>query len=352
MKLFSKYLAVALLPFISNLVQADSVKMSDGSLLSGKIVSADSAQLILETAYAGLVTVERLQIVDLKTELPVFTQLSNGTKLNSVLTPSAEQTVSVSVSGSSVAVPLTDISAIWTDASSDPDLIKEQAIAKAAERHWKYAAGVNIVGKSGNSSAFNIGLNLEARLESNNDLLRMYLRYNQGKQDGVESSDETVAGTSYTNYFTETLGWYVREELERDTFENIDFRSTTAAGLTYRVIKSERTSLEFRSGLNYRYEAYQDATISNSEPGLDFAILYEHTFSDWARLSTEISYEPSFDDFANYLLKHSSALLMPIAGTQNWSIQIGVRNDFNSIPALGKDKLDTTYYVNMVYSWE
>jgi hypothetical protein len=79
---------------------------------------------------------------------------------------------------------------------------------------------------------------LKATLEGPNDRLQFYLGWQYaeaeqlvgGEEEMIRSTDEVIGGVSYTNFFTKEYGWYVREELERDQFENIDFRSTTAAG--------------------------------------------------------------------------------------------------------------------------
>jgi putative salt-induced outer membrane protein YdiY len=157
----------------------------------------------------------------------------------------------------------------------------------------------------------------------------------------------------YTNFFTEKLGWFIRQELERDTFEGIDFRSTTAAGLTYRFIKEERLSLEGSAGLSYRYDDYSDPGLdSDGYPGLDFGLNLDWQFADWGRLVTAVSYIPSLDDFGDYLIEHESGIDVPLGTSDNWVMRFGLRNQYNSAPSGGREKLDTTYFARMILSWD
>jgi hypothetical protein len=63
----------------------------------------------------------------------------------------------------------------------------------------------------------------------------------------TKTADELKGGADYSSFFSERSGWFVRQELERDNVEDVDLRSTTDAGFTYRLIKTERQQLVSRS---------------------------------------------------------------------------------------------------------
>ena len=164
----------------------------------------------------------------------------------------------------------------------------------------------------------------------------------------------------YTNFFSDRMGWFIREELERDTFEGIDFRSTTAGGLTYKFITEDRLSLEGSGGISYRYESYRDldpddeipAPEDDGFPGLDLGLDLGWQFADWGELSTSLAYLPSFDDFGDFLLIHESGVNIPLDTADNWILRIGLSHKYNSEPGPGLEELDTTYFTRLILSWK
>ena len=88
------------------------------------------------------------------------------------------------------------------------------------------------------------------------DILHISSRPPYAEQESEETSDESIAGASYTAFMFDPWGWYVRGEVERDEFEDIDLRTTLAAGLSYRPINTDERMLKFFLGLGYRHESF------------------------------------------------------------------------------------------------
>ena len=68
-------------------------------------------------------------------------------------------------------------------------------------------------------------------------------------------------------------------------------------------------------------------------------------------MENDLTYVPSIDDFSVYRVVHDSGIVIPIGTGENWSMRMGVKNEYNSQPA-APEKLDTTYYSRMIYSWD
>ncbi|MGC4072783.1 MAG: DUF481 domain-containing protein [Nibricoccus sp.] len=60
---------------------------------------------------------------------------------------------------------------------------------------------------------------------------------------------------------------------------------------------------------------------------------------------------PLFEDFANYRFLHESYVELPLADPK-WKLRVGLSNDFNSEPAPGLEKMDTTYFARLVLSFK
>ena len=218
-------------------------------------------------------------------------------------------------------------------------------------RHWVYQLGADLSGKSGNSDEQTTNIVGDMTLVSKVDELRFYGSYDTAQQDGNKTSDETIGGTSYTAFMYDPWGWYVRGELEKDRFEGIDLRTTIGLGGAYRAINTETHTLRYTFGLGYRHESYNNNVASDGSATLDTGLNHHWVVKPWLAIDNMLSYAPALDSFSNYLLIHDSALIMPI-GASKWTLRLGLHNDYNSEPAPGRDKLDTTWYTRVLLRLE
>ncbi len=69
-------------------------------------------------------------------------------------------------------------------------------------------------------------------------------------------------------------------------------------------------------------------------------------------MNNELTFTPSIEDFADYLLTQNSWLDLPLGSFKLWKVRLGLRNDYNSMPAGDREKLDTTYYSSRIVDWE
>ena len=329
-----------------------TLRLKDGSSIEGELEKIHDGTFFFRTSFAGVIEVPLDQVDGLNSEAAVSVRTSTGEVFQGPVRTEAGELEVASTAGT-VRTGLDTVVSGWESGSIDPVVAQREAALEGQLRKWSYMAGVDLSGKDGNSDNFASAIMAEAKLEGPSDRLVLYGSYKYKESEGVRSEDEQIGGINYTNFFTEKLGWYVREELERDTFEGIEFRTTTAAGLTYRFINEDRLSLEGSAGITYRYESYLDAGVeSDGSPGLDMGLDFMWQFADWGKLVSALGYTPSFDDFGQYLLTHESAVDIPLGNSDKWSMRFGLSNDYNSDPSGGREKLDTSYFARLLLLWD
>ena len=92
--------------------------------------------------------------------------------------------------------------------------------------------GANLSGQQGNSEEFGLSAKLGADIKGQGDLLKFYFSHRNSKRGERMIADETKAGVDYSSKLVKRIGWYTRFELEKDKFEELDLRSTSAAGIS------------------------------------------------------------------------------------------------------------------------
>jgi len=228
--------------------------------------------------------------------------------------------------------------------AEDPDVARSR-------REWIYEAGIDIEGDTGNTEKSSIGVDLQAELKSPDDTLAFFFEYEQAEEEGNKTDDRIAGGGSYESFFSEVLGWYARTELEQDRMDNIDLRSTTGAGLSYRLINKPKQSLIARTGLGYKYTSFSDNIENESSATIDLGLNHSYEHKDWFLIETEITFVPQIDKFSTYRIEHDTGLVIPVGNSGNWKLRMGIENEYQSQPATD-NKLDTSYYTRMIYSWK
>ena len=328
----------------------DKIETFDGSILTGTIKSISEKTITLSTSYAGDLTLQRDQVTGFNTDKPVFVRLKSGTTLAGQVSHNDEGDLVITGQDATMTTKITAIVESWSPQDSDPQIVKAEKERDALKRKWSYNASLDITGKKGNSDQFSAAVKLGATLASKEDTLKFYASLDKSNKNNVDTSDEMIFGSEYTAYFTDPWGWYVRGEIERDDFENLDLRTLVGAGLNYRVFNEETHSLELRSGLGYRHESFNDGTTEES-PTLDFGLDHKWKFVDWAEMTNKLTYTPAISDFADYLITHDSGVNIPIGFSDYWNLRFGLRNDYKSLPANGRKHLDSSYYSRLQLKW-
>jgi putative salt-induced outer membrane protein YdiY len=344
-------LALTALIGLNTAALADKVITSDGAQLTGTITLIDQGVIHLDTAYAGVLEIKQEQVASFETEEPVFIRLASGTTMAGPVQSATGGQLKIQSEDGTLVTDMARVVASWSPAAEDPQVVRLRTEKEALRRQWKFRGGVDLLGKNGNSEEFSLGIKLEAKLKSPNDELAYFAEYEQRERNGDKTEDRLAGGTSYESFFSDAHGWYVRTELETDAIDAIELRSTSGAGFSYRILNKDHQTLVTRSGLGYRYTSYDSDKTNESSPTLDFGFAHTYRFKEGIFMENKLTCVPSFDDFGNYRFVHDTGFEIPVGSGDQFTIRLGIKNEYVSQPA-AEEKLDTTYYTRMVYSWD
>ena len=324
---------------------AGTVTTTDGSTINGRIVKVTQKVVVIETAFAGTLELETSMVMAMDAPERVTVKLTDGTEVTGTLELEDAGNLTVHNDMLDLQTRFTNVAAAWTPGATPPVESGYQP-----PRRWHTKVGVDVAGRKGNSDELATNLAVNAKLKSPDDELHLYTTVERAERNAVETADEIIAGAAYTAYFNEPWGWYIQSEVERDDFENLDLRATLGGGISYRVLNREAQMLELHGGLGYRYEAFLDGRTDNS-PTLEVGLDHMYEFAPWLTVENRLTFAPQVSDFADYLIVHDSAFEMPVGPGDRWKLRLGVRNDYNSLPAATRKKLDTAYYSRFLLDW-
>jgi putative salt-induced outer membrane protein YdiY len=347
----AKILALGTLLCACTLAYADRVITNDGAQLVGDITLIDQGVIHLKTTYAGGIEIKQEFVTSFETDSPLFIRLASGTTMAGRVKSTGNGKLKIQSEDGILETEMNRLTASWAPTAEDPEIVRLREKEEAIRRKWKYRGSLDLLGKSGNSEEFSLGAKIEAKLKSPNDELALFAEYEQREKEGDMTADRLAGGISYESFFSEVYGWYVRTELEKDAIDEIDLRSTSALGMSYRLINNDHQTLVARTGLGYRYTAYDSTKANDSSPTIDFGLAHTYRFKDDIFMENKLTYVPSINDFSDYLMVHDSGIEIPVGNRNQWKIRMGIKNEYESQPSADKN-LDTTYYSKMIYSWD
>jgi hypothetical protein len=324
-------------------VSADVVETKGGARITGKVAKIDAGSVVVDTDYAGTITIKQSEVTAINTDAPVAVRLASGTRFDGKITGAAGG-LQIANSDGTVNTTVEKIAASWEAGGKDPQLV-------ALERKWVYEATVDVAGKSGNKSQLATSAGVRATLAGAGDKLVFYSAYDRQVSDGAKSADQFKAGVDYSNNYSGSNSWYIRDEGGFDRVKDIQFYDVAAAGVGYDLVKKPKQTLTGRAGFSFRNENYRNPLTDDvNAAGLDFGLNHSLQLANLS-LVNRLSFVPSFNDFANYRATHESFLEVPTMNP-SWKLRFGVNNDYNSKPGVGVKKLDTGYFSRLVLNWK
>lgn len=304
---------------------ADSLTLSNGDHLSGKVLHKSGDTLTFETTYAGKIKIRWSEIRSIETDKPVKFMLKGESDLRSgVLVPG-----NVELDQIAYLNPLPEESGLGVTYKG------RVALAASATR--------------GNSSASS--LHGEAAFNARAKDHRYGLT---GRADEARNSDETITSnwrlSGHYDYFLAPKRFlYGRGFLERDRFRDISLRTSAGAGYGWQLYDSERTQLAIRTGVDAVSTKHNDGS-RDSYPAFGWGLQYSHKL--WKRKVELFHTQDGFWDLRHtdqVTLNTSSGLRIPLESGMTANAQLDL--NWERSPPPGVKSVDTTWLLGLGYEW-
>lgn len=329
----------------------DTVTTSDGSRFVGTVEGMSGGKLTMMTTVAGRIEIEAAKIVAIDTDKPMTVEFETGDRLIGTIDIVEDEQASVMRTGlGEVGVSVGKIRAIWPVGAESPEVVAMKAEVEKVRQSLapKWFATLEAGGSrtEGNTDTLAARGKLDVKRVTQSDLLNLYLAAQYSEQNNKRTTNEYRGGINYEAFLDKQRYWYTRMELEFDEFENLDLRATATTGVGYYWLREANRELKTRIGFGYRHETFNTGRTRDSAV-LDLGLGLQVELGEWGRFTHSTTYSPDIEDTGDYRLDLDTALVMPLRN-ERMKLKLGVRNEYSSRPLSGLDRLDSTYYANIV----
>ncbi len=214
---------------------------------------------------------------------------------------------------------------------------------------WEGNVEIGLSGSEGNTQTLNYLLGLDAKRETDDDIINFDVTYDRKSAESVETAPRLFGEIRWELLFEDSLWtWYFHETTEYDEFKAFDVRLSYDTGLGRRLIKNEITSLLARAGAGTSHEI--GGPNENLVPEAVFGLEFSHKLNERQKLSASSEYSPDVTDFRDYRLKSKASWEVVLDEETNLSLKVSILDRYDSTPD-GKKPNDLDYTFTLLWSF-
>jgi len=319
---------------------ADEVITSNGDRLSGTILKADADRVLLETAYAGIIQIERSQVRSLR----------RGRGRASPVALECPDAPPATIARRSKPKGQDATTAVAAEPVSRPartGSLRSSPFTPGTE--WSGRVNFSFSDEKGNTDKNEIDVDYHLEYRRGWHRFRSLGALEFDTNDGEKTSDKWATFNQYSRLFLSR--WYGAAwfSLEHDRFADLRLRTAGGPALGYLVFESEALNTAVEAGPAVLQEDFY------GQPDNDF--VGAAWFLRYDQLVWQDRLQPYHRQFGYAALDGETKLLwqswtglrVPLAGGFTGAIEL--EYDYDSAPATKTKPADTTLRLKLGYEW-
>lgn len=324
--------ALALL-FATDLLAQDRVVMKNGDVITGNVSLIDGDDVYIEPSYADEFAVDLAEVESIVLEQSFEVELADGTMIDAA-------SLGVNEAGEQV---------IIVGEEQRPVVLTEIAEAQEPDEYFEWGAlvDVNATINDGNSDSRNVIIYGQGDVKVGDHRHYADLTLRSEEQNGVDTTDQTLLNYSYNWFFNDP--WFIggAATYERDPIRDLENRYTAGFLVGRDLIDTASTFLTFSFGPGYSSEEIGGV----KEDGAVFlwSLRYEQDYTGWMTFFHNNNLTQQFYGQDNLIIKTNTGFRFDLVG--DLYANISLRYDYETEPAPGRSKDDSTLQMGVGYSF-
>lgn len=330
---------IFLLALLSHAAYADTIKLKNGDVITGKVVKKETNKLIFETKYAGEIKVLWSEVATLSTDDAVNLVLKDDSNFNARLQKRSLGKVKAVNTGLQLSTELDMNQLAYINPSPE---VSGKGVS------WKGHANLGGAITQGNTDTSVIRFDAEAIARSKTNRFTIGGYVNRAENNDIDTEFNSKGYMQYDHFLSKQWYLYANGSLEHDRFRDIKLRSSAGVGSGYQIYEQDDLNLSVEGGLNYVNTDF-NAAEDDSYASARWALKYDQLIFEHVKLFHRHEVLVSLEDAQNTLIFTQTGLRVPIAKNLNASTQLNV--DYAGQPAEGRKSVDRSLLFSLGYNW-
>ena len=342
MRNFRTCLVVSTLFFIAifyiSPLMADEIHLKNGDRISGSLLNMKDNKLTIKTSYAGDIVIDWSQVDNIKTDQKLSVLLNDNTLINGSTRESEQGKMRLSTDNivDTMSFPMADVKSI--NAPKKPSV----------KINTRVNIGVTVTSGNTDRSSTHFDGEFSARTAKNK--YTAGVESDSSKENGVKTESNSSGYIKYDHFLSEK--WFASSNalFEKDSFKDLNLRSTLGIGAGYQFFETPVTNLSIESGINYVDEDYITGADTSFSAGR-WAVNYNRYFYNKAfQLFHFHEGYISLQDTNDMFIRSRTGIRVPLFAHINASLQYNL--DWDKSPAPGRKKTDGMLMFTLGYQFE
>jgi putative salt-induced outer membrane protein YdiY len=344
--MYKKLMLVLCLLGCSVLAGAEQVTLKNGDHLTGSIVSMDGKKLVINTSYAGDVSIDWGEVSEFSSDKPLVITRTDQQRLSGTVSTQGQEVVITTAQGPQT-LALADVSAMRSPADQ---ATYEKSLHPGMLQGWAGAGSFGFALARGNSQTTNLALAFDAQRKTATDawIIDAASIYSTDANTSTTTANSFQGLIRYDHNLTKRIFAYGAFAGTYDELQNLDYRIMPGAGLGFHAIATERTTLDLLGGFGYTRESYSTGLTNNlftATLGDEFAYkLFKST-----TVIQNLYYLPALNDTSIYHINGNFGLSTKINGWLTSNLNFNDR--YNSAPVLNNKKNDVLFTAGLGFTF-
>ena len=303
---------------------ADQLHLSNGDVITGTLTRMEENKLIFKTSYAGEISINWAEVINLITDDPIKVFLSDGMVLEGFSRKSSAKMMRIETE--------------QLETPSDFKLSQVAAINPEEKPAVKTTARTNagLTQERGNTDTDSLRLDGEFIARTEKSRYTFAGELNMERVDGDTTVENWLAYGKYDYFFVQKWFLYANTLFEHDKFADLELRSTLGAGVGHQFFESETLNLAVAAGPAWVNEDFIDADDDDYSAGQWLFNYDQFFFNNFVQLFHRQAGSIKLSDTNKWLFRTRQGLRFPIYKGITTTFQYNY--DYNNDPSPDADE--------------
>jgi hypothetical protein len=321
------------------LAEPDRIELKNGSTLYGEVVDAENGSLMLETDFAGTITIRLDQIDTMYTDTPMTLQMADGSIIDvQPLTVEDEQLVLPQVAEGGSSYALSQLLRVNPDPWETGEGYRWTGLASGA-----------LVSQRGNTDTDELDYRVESRWIGLDDRYSTRLNGQLREVNGERTADNATILGKYDRFLDNEWYWGASASAERDAFAEIDLRAYVGPYLGKRFDRSPLMVLETELGISYVSEQFNDSP-DRDYPGAVWTLdATSDYFGTEVRLYARQNGIWDLRERSEMVINSTAGMSFPLIADIEGAAEVSLEYDSGAV--VGVEEFNQIYRFRVGYRW-
>ena len=344
---------------LSPCVFADQITLKNGDRLTGDIVRSDDKTLVIQSEFAGEVTLQWAAVDAIVAAQTLHVGLKDGQTVVGTLA-AKDGNFQLRTKDAGTVVTAKDSIVVMR---SDKEQAAYDAIMFRLQHphltdYWGGYFDAGLSTTRGNSDTLSFVLGAQAIRETQNDKITVHMNsiYAKNTVAATLTTPTTSATTAHAINggiradlnFTPKMFGFAFTDFEFDQFQMLDLRNVLGGGMGYHAIKTKRTVFDLSGGAAYDQAYYSTGTtIKSAEIVLGEQFSYQ--ISGRSSFSEQLQFFPNVSHTGQYRGVFDTTVTTKLNSWLNWQASFQDRYVSNPIPGIKNNDLLLSTGLRLTY---